>query len=118
MNWLHQQLQIFTAVRAMGRGILVGGRGAEFGMEIDPSQAYSMGYGIPGYAPGMMQAYQLGYQAPYGYQNMFMGAYPYGFQQFHPGYQVNQGAAFDPRQQAMQFQMGQANRSMPSPGQR
>ena len=87
-------------------------------MELDPSQTYSMPYSIPGYPQGMMGAYQVGFQPPYGYGNMFMGAYPYGFQQFHPGYQMQQGPAFDPRQQAMQFQMGQANRSMPSPVQR
>lgn len=86
-------------------------------MDVDPTQAYSMPYGIPNYAHGMM-GYQMGYQAPYGYGGMFMGAYPYGFQQFHPGYQMQQGAAFDPRQQAMQFQMSQAGRNVPSPASR
>ena len=81
-------------------------------MEIDPSQAYSMPYGIPGYPQGMMGAYQVGFQAPYGYGNMLMGTYPYA------GYQMQQGPPFDPRQQAMQFQMGQANRNMPSTVQR
>ena len=106
-----------NAGRGLGRGILLGGRGPEFGMDVDPSQAYNIPYGIPGYPPGMM-GYQVGYQAPYGYGNMFMGPYPYGFQQFHPGYQMQQGPAYDPRQQAMQYQMGQAGRSMPSPAQR
>lgn len=83
------------------------GRGNEFGLEVDLSQTYNLPYGIPGYSPNMM-GYQMGYQAPYGFG--FMGGYPYGFpQQFHPGYQMQPGAAFDPRQQAMHFQMSHAH---------
>ena len=80
---------------------------------MDPSQAYGISYGIPGY-PQSMVGYQVGYQAPYGYGNMFMGGYPYGFQHFHPAYQMQQGAAYAPRQQAMQLQMGQARQGSPA----
>lgn len=110
-----------TPGRGMGRGDMPG-RGGGFGGEVDPSQAYSIPYGIPGYHPGMM-GYQYGYQTPYSY-NMFMGGFPYAFaQQYHPGYpqmQQTGSAAFDPRQHQMYMaqqhaqQQAQAH-SMPSP---
>jgi hypothetical protein len=102
----------------MARGGLPG-RGVGFDADMDPSQSYSIPYGIPGYHPGMMAGYQMGYQTPYSYGNMFMGGYPYGFaQQYHPGYQMQPGAAsFDPRQHPMHY-MAQAARGIPSPAQR
>lgn len=79
---------------------------------MDPSQAgYAMAYpGVPRGYPGMMPGYPMGYQAaPFPYGNMMVSPYAYGYpQQF--GYQLPQGAAFDPRQQAFQFQMAQPGR--------
>ena len=117
---LLQPILTSIAGRGVGRGTFPG-RGPGFEGELDPSQAtYGMPYpgSLPGYHPGMM-GYQMGYQTPYAYGNVLLGAYGYGYpQQFHPGYQLQQGATFDPRQQAIQFQMAQAGRGYPALGQR